>query len=142
MPVAWSIGVFAYTGVARAIAPRNRIVLAGGSLAGLALLGAVLKAAFHCQFASGQTLEFTGADQLWVFGNRYLPLAAAVLGLWAFAFHRLLKTRGLWRTAMDVRLHVWVLTAACVVLLPSIVVLPRSGYCGHGGYLLRFRLRG
>ncbi|MGA2591355.1 MAG: hypothetical protein ABSH32_15655, partial [Bryobacteraceae bacterium] len=78
MPVVWALAVLVYTAVARAMAPRYRIVLAGGALAGLALLGALLKTVFHCQWAAGQALSFTGADQLWVFGERYLLLAAAV----------------------------------------------------------------
>lgn len=124
MPVVWALAVLVYTAVARAMAPRYRIVLAGGALAGLALLGALLKTVFHCQWAAGQALSFTGADQLWVFGERYLLLAAAVVGLWAFSFRRVLETRGLRRIAMDVRLHLCILTAACVVLVPNIVVLP------------------
>jgi len=119
--------VLVYTAVARAMVPRYRIVLAGGSLAGLALLGALAKTVFYCQWAAGQALGFIGADQLWVFGERYLPLAAAILGLWAFSFRRVLETRGLRRMAMDVHLQLCILTAASVVLIPSIVVLPGSG---------------
>lgn len=127
MPVVWALAMLVYTAVARAMAPRYRIVLAGGSLAGLALVGALAKTVFHCQWATGQALGFAGADQLWVFGERYLPLAAAILGLWAFTFRRVLETRGLRRMAMDLRLHLCILTAASVVLVPSIVVLPGSG---------------
>jgi len=127
LPVVWAVGVLAYGRVARALAPRYRIVLAGAALAGLALMGVLLKLFFRCQWASGQAMGFSGADQIWVFGDRYLPLALAVLVLWAFSFQRVLERRGLRRTLMDVRLHVAILTAACVVLLPTIVVLPGSG---------------
>ena len=124
LPVIWSLAVLAYGGVARAMAPRYRILLAGGSLAGLAVAGGLLKLFFRCQWASSQVTEFTGADQIWVFGDRYLPLAAAMLILWGFSFQRVLKRRGLGRTLMDPRWHLAILTAACVVLLPTIVVLP------------------
>jgi len=127
MPVLWAIAVLAYGGVARAMAPRYRILLAGGALAGLAALGVSLKLFFHCQWESGQARWITGADQIWVFGDRYLPLAAAVLALWALAFQRVLEKRGLRRTLLDVRWHLAILTVACVALLPSIVVLPASG---------------
>jgi hypothetical protein len=127
LPVVWAVGVLVYGRVARAMAPRYRILLAGASLAGLALLGVLLKLFFRCQWASGQAMGFSGADQIWVFGDRYLPLALAVLALWAFSFQRVLERRGLRRTLMDVRLHVAILSAACVVLLPTIVVLPGSG---------------
>ena len=127
MPVVWAVAVLAYTGAARAMAPRYRIVLAGGSLAGLVLLCALLRSVFHCQWAPGQALGLIGADQLWVFGGRYLPLVAAAVGLWGFSFQRVFATRGLRRTLLDVRLHLAILTAASVVLMPSVVVLPASG---------------
>lgn len=127
MPVVWAAGVLAYAAVARALAPRNRIILAGAALAALAVLGELLNLFFKCQWASGQALGLAGVDQLWIFGVRYLPLAAAVLALWGCAFARVLETRGWRRTLMDERLHLAILTAACVALMPSIVVLPSSG---------------
>ena len=127
MPVAWATAVLAYTAVAHSLAPRHRIVLACGSLAGMAVLGELLKRFFHSQFAPGQALGLAGVDQLWIYGDRYLPLALAVLQLWLFGFVRLLATRGLPRMLMDPRLHLAILTAASVVLIPGIVVLPGSG---------------
>jgi hypothetical protein len=127
MPVAWAIAIIAYVALARALAPRYRVVLAGASLISLVLLGLVLKVAFHSQWASGQALGLSGADQLWVFGDRYLALALAVAVLWMFWFQGVLARRGLRRTLLDVRLHLCILNAACVVLIPSIIVLPASG---------------
>jgi hypothetical protein len=127
MPVVWAVATLAYGRVARAMAPRYRILMAGGSLAGSAVLGVLLRLFFHCQWESGQARWITGADQIWVFGDRYLPLAAAALALWAFAFQRVLERRGLRRTLLDVRWHLAILTGACVALIPSIVVLPSSG---------------
>lgn len=127
MPVVWAAGALAYSHVARALAPRYRIWLAAGSLAVLGLLGLSLKLLVPCAWEPGQAWLFSGADQLWVSSDRYLPLVAALAALWLFSLRRVFRMRGLRRTLMDVRLHLAILTGACVVLLPSVVVLPASG---------------
>jgi hypothetical protein len=108
-PVTWGIGVLGYAAVARAIAPRLRIVLAAGSMGAILSLGLLFPEQFHYRFSAGLALGATGVDQLWVFGDRYLPLAAAVFVIWIFTFARLIEARGLRRTLMDWRLHLWVL---------------------------------
>jgi len=127
LPVAWAIATTAYLAVARMLQPRLRPVLLATGITLLALAAALLKVLLHAQWAPGPNLAFTGADQLWVFGDRYLVLAAAMLILWIFCFPRLAAKLGLRRVSLDVRLHLCVLNAAGVLLLPSIVVLPASG---------------
>ncbi|MGA2132479.1 MAG: hypothetical protein ABSH50_09315 [Bryobacteraceae bacterium] len=127
LPVVWAVGVTAYLRLARAIPPRYRAWLAGAAVAAMALSGLLLKLLFHAQWTSGPNLSFTGADQFWVFGERYLPLALAVLLLWVFGFQAVLRRRGPRRTLLDARLHLCILNAACIQLLPSVIVLPASG---------------
>jgi hypothetical protein len=127
MPVVWALAVMAYTAVARRMAPRHRPALAGGSLAALVLLAVLLKVLIQCQWAPGQALGLTGAEQLWVYGDRYLILVTALLVWWALWFRGVIKMHGVRRTLLDVRLHLIILNAACVVLIPSIIVLPSSG---------------
>lgn len=127
VPVVWGIGVLVYLRIARAIAPRYRPVLAGACLAALAASGLLMKALFQARWDSGPKLAFTGADQVWVYGARYLPLALALLLIWIFWFQAVLARRGTRRTILDVRLHLAILNAAGILLLPSVIVLPASG---------------
>jgi len=126
MPMVWALAALAYVGVARAIPPRYRLLLTVGSLAGLALVCALLRKYFQCWWSSDQPLAFSGADQLWVFGYRYLPLGAALLAIWAASMRRVVQRRGWLRTLLDVPLQLCILTAACVVLGPGGIVLPNG----------------
>ena len=124
MPVAWATGVMAYREAARRMAPRYRAGLLAAALGALAAMALLFKTLLRGQWMPDQGLGFSGADQLWVFGPRYIPLAGAVLVLWALWFAGVLRERGVRRTLLDWRLHVWMLTAACIVLIPTVVVLP------------------
>ena len=129
LPVAWAVGVLVYGRVAQALAPRRRVPLMIGTLAGLALAGLLLGAFFQTRRGVDQVVAMTGVDQVWVYGRYYIALALAVLAVWALCFQRVLHTRGAARTVLDVRFQLCALCAASLVLLPGGVLLPgfRSG---------------
>lgn len=124
LPAAWALGVVAYYWMARAIAPRYRILLAAGAVAGLMAVALVLYARFYGRWSAGQFVAVTGAEQLWVFGRHYVFLTAALLGVWVLWFRRLLETRGLARTLLDIRLQLCLLCALSVIIIPGSVLLP------------------
>ena len=129
LPVAWAVGVLVYGRVAQAMPARRRSWLLIGAVAALAAVGFLLGALFPTRRGMDQVVSLTGADQVWIYGRYYIPLALAVLVVWALCFERLLKTRGAARTVFDVRFQLCVLSAASLVLLPGGVLLPgfRSG---------------
>jgi hypothetical protein len=129
LPVAWSVGVLVYGHIARAVAPRRRIALMIGTLAALAAVGLVLGLLFPTRRGIDQLISMTGVDQFWIYGRYYIGVSTAVLTVWGLCFQRVLNTRGVERTLLDVRFQTCALCAAAVVLLPGGVLLPgfRSG---------------
>lgn len=126
LPVAWAVGVLAYERAARALAPRRRFRLLVGALAALAVVGFLLGAFLQTRRDPDQLMAMTGADQVWIYHRHYLGIAAAILAVWVLSFQRLLKTRGVERTLLDVRFQLCVLSAALVVLVPNGILPPGS----------------
>ena len=124
LPVAWAVGVLVYGRVAQAMAPRRRVPLMIGTLAALALAGFLLGAFFETRRGVDQVVAMTGVDQIWIYGKYYVALSLAVLAAWALCFQRVLKTRGVTRTLLDVPFQLCALCAAALVLLPGGVLLP------------------
>ncbi len=127
LPPLWAASMMIYARISRGMRPHSRLLLAAGSLAGLAMLGTFVEVTLGGRWSPGQIFASTGADQIWVFGTRYLFLAGLVLLLWALSFQRVLAARGLQRTILDVPFQLCILNAASVALIPSIIVLPASG---------------
>jgi hypothetical protein len=95
-----------------------------GTLAAVALTGFLLGKFFMTHRDPDQFVAMTGADQVWIYGRRYIGVVAAVLATWALCFQRVLDTRGVERTFLDVRFQLCALNAAAVVLLPGAMLLP------------------
>jgi hypothetical protein len=129
LPVVWAVGVWLYERVAQAIAPRHRSWIMIAVLASLALTGLWLGATFKTRRGIDQVAATTGAEQLWVYGAPYIVLSLALLAIWIACFARVLSTRGILRTLLDIKFEIWALSAAALVLLPAGVLLPgyRSG---------------
>jgi hypothetical protein len=128
LPVVWSAGILAYYWVARALAPRYRILLLAGAVAGLGALAVLLCWRFRGQWAPAQVMALSGADQTWVFGVHYIPITVALLGIWILWFQRMIAARGAWRTLLDIRFQLSLLCAASVIIVPGDVLLPGMRY--------------
>jgi hypothetical protein len=124
LPVGWAGGILVYEWVARAMRPRRRIWLLAGALVAMGGLAAILVARFAAEWTAGQVTAVSGADQLWVFGVHYVPLAAGLLAIWTLWFLRMSEARGVVRTVLDVRFQLCFLCAASVVIIPGSVWFP------------------
>lgn len=129
LPVAWAVGMLVYGRIARSLAPRHRPRLLFGALAALAAAAALLGALFETRREADQFMAMTGVDQVWIYERYYIAISVAILAVWVLCFQRVLETRGVARTMLDVRFQLLALSAASVVLLPTGVLLP--GY--HSG---------
>jgi hypothetical protein len=124
LPVGWAAGALIYYWIARALAPRYRILLLAGALASLAGLAVILCARYRGEWAAGQASALTGAEQTWVFGVHYIPIAVVLLSIWTLWFLRMLDRRGTVRTILDIRFQLCLLSAASVIIIPGSVLLP------------------
>jgi len=128
LPLAWLLGVMAYTCVARRIPPRTRPILTFASLAALAILRTFLLTHFATRWTAGQAISMTGADQLAVFESKYLPLEYGLLVVWFSLFVRLWRREGPARLLFGIPFQLCVIVAAAVLLLPGAILLPGYGH--------------
>jgi hypothetical protein len=124
LPVAWLLGVMAYTCVAQRIPPRARPILTFASLAALVILRTFLLTHFATRWTAEQGISMTGADQLDVFESKYQPLVFGLLVIWFSLFVGLWRRKGPARLLFGIPFQLCVIVAAAVLLLPGAVLLP------------------
>ncbi|MFN7997667.1 MAG: hypothetical protein U0Q18_28875 [Bryobacteraceae bacterium] len=124
LPVGWAIAALAYRWIAPAISPRYRTWLPAVGAAGLAGVAIMLRLRYQGSWTPGQITAVSGADQVWVFGVHYCPIAVAVLALWMVWLLRALEARGAERVLVGSQFQFCLLTALSVVLMPGMIRLP------------------
>lgn len=129
LPVAWVIGAILYVWMTRRL--RHRAPFAPFVIASLLLVGLtiVLSARFQTRHSSQQILAATGADQVVVFGTKYLVIGLGLLLFWFALWRDLRKRSGYGRILASPALQLFAVTALAIVILPTAVLLP--GY-EHG----------
>jgi hypothetical protein len=118
LPVVWTIGVLAYLWLARRAGPDYQTKLLGAVLLAIVALRVVLSSTLVTRWSGQQITLITGVDQLWVFDDKYSPLAAGALLIWGIWFWR---HKGAWRST---QFHICLITAAGILLIPSVVSIP------------------
>src|SRR5271168_1795983 len=94
MPVAWALGMAAYVAAANRILPGRRPTLVIIGLAVLAATRYVLIYRYSCSWSLDQLTFITGANQIALFGLKYVLPFAGLLLLWAVSLHHLIKRLG------------------------------------------------
>jgi len=125
LPVVWAAGLAIYTVAAERLPPQARVVLMTVGM--VALLGAhfFLAARYRCFWTLDQAWYVTGANQLLLFDRKYSIPYALLLAAWVMLFWRLVKARR-WRAVLgDLAFQRWLLAAAAVVMIPSIITFPQ-----------------
>jgi len=113
-----------YAQLAMPLRPRRRLLLLALSLAAMALVGVYVATRFPSRWLVQQALLVTGADQLFIFGKKYLVLELCLLVLWVLLLTREFERQGLHRMALDPRFHIFLLSAASVVFIPTGILFP------------------
>jgi hypothetical protein len=124
LPVAWCLCLLVYLAVARRRTARARAWL---TLAGLALLTAARIAASYAlagRWSPAQIADMTGADQVWVFGAKYSFVLVGLLMAWGALFLNLVHEQGASRVFGSLPFQFFVVSAGCVLILPSAVLIP------------------
>ncbi len=119
LPAAWTIGCIGYAYVAERIPEKRRIILLAAALCALVLFRVVLNARAPVPWLSHQIAGATGADQAWVFGRSYFVITVGLLAMWAVAL-----SEQSWKDFLAVPMHLYVLTAAAVLLIPTNISVP------------------
>ncbi len=125
LPVAWALGLIVYACIAERLPSgrRGRLLVEG-----LIALGAghfVLAHHYQTFWSIGQLVFVTGASQSLLLDDKYVLPFALLLTLWMLLLRRFVKRRSWADLLSDIYVHLWVLTAAAVVVIPAAVAFPQ-----------------
>lgn len=126
-PVAWAVATAAYLTAANITEPRRRLLLFLLGLAALATARCVLTHRYSYSWSIDQATFTTGANQIALFGLKYVPPFAALLLIWAILLHRLIKREGIASLLSTVPFQLWLLNATAVFLIPDRILFPQFG---------------
>src|SRR6185369_16095308 len=125
IPLAWAIGVIAYSRISKGLSWRRRqllMVLAVASILGLRWW---IIDRFHAHTTFHQTLETSGVDQVWVFGHKYIAISVGLGMLWGFLLLRISYLKGARGMFGDAYFQICILTGLFILLIPSSIELPQ-----------------
>lgn len=128
LPVAWAIGLLAFSWWWRRLAPRLRPALLVAALAALWASSVVVARSFPTRWASAQWTLASGADQLRVYDGKYDALAWALAAAWLLLLAQRIRADGLRFTVGRLELAQFVLCAAAVAIAPGSILLPGYGH--------------
>jgi len=133
-PVLWAAGTAAYLAIFGSRQPRQRLIALGLGVVVLVAARYILMSRYWCRWSWMQILFVSGADQVLIFGPKYLYIVAPLFVVAILLVIRLIKTQGWKNAALSVPFQLWVLSAAAVLLIPSDVYFPT--YAVAFGYIV------
>jgi len=126
-PVVWAVGTTAYAVVATRLQPRRRPLLLVLGLAIVVAAGYILTHRYASVWYLDQATLITGANQIALFGIKYVLLFAALLLVWLLLLRKLVKDMGVIHLFLTIPFQLWLLNTAAVVLIPDRVLFPQFG---------------
>ena len=124
LPVVWAAGTAIYVALTEKTLPSRRLwILALGTTAIIAARYVLLHS-YRCSWSVNQAAFITGANQLALFGTKYLLPLILVLLIWAFLLRDLLHRVGASQFISRIPFQLWLLNAAAIFLLPTQVFFP------------------
>ena len=133
LPVLWAAGLLVYVLIARRLTPLYRLGLTCSAIGALAAVHFVTRKLFVTRWSVLQLSVTTGLDQVWVFDMKYyivLMGALAAGGLFVAGLFRHFRAREVFA---GIPLHLCVISAAAIFLLPGTVLVP--GYLHALSYI-------
>jgi hypothetical protein len=128
IPVLWALAAGSYRALLPRLPWRWRFCLPGAALLLLAACGFQLRSAFPARWTAGQVWWVSGADQLWVYGSKYLGLAAALLLVWSAWAWLAVAGRGWRELSANLPFHFILLAGFAAFILPNVVLFPGYGH--------------
>ena len=127
LPVVWAVATAAYITAANSIPPSRQLLLLLLGLTALVTARYVLTHRYLYSWSIDQVTFTTGANQIALFGLKYVPPFAGLLLIWAALLHRLIKRLGMAHLVSTVPFQLWLLNAAAVFLIPDRILFPQFG---------------
>jgi hypothetical protein len=124
LPVAWAVALLAYRWVAGRLNRRQRMMLLGAALAAIVLARVVLQSMWKTVWFPQQFTALVAIDQLWIYGGKYVLLAAGLLLCWALLLAGWMRSKGPATVASGVPFQICALTAAGILIIPDWIRIP------------------
>lgn len=128
LPVALTLGLFAYLWIARKLCARFRIYLLAIALMLLVAAQLPLHRLLPVEWSWDQLYFATGADQVRVFDGKYSLLASALVLLWGWQFLDLLRSESARSLVSGLPFQITLLTFALVCVIPTKIWFPGYNY--------------
>jgi len=123
LPVAWACGALAFLWLTQWL-PRKRGEIILTAVMALAVLHIVLARAMPTRWTFWQFTRLAGADQVWVYGDKYWVTCAGLVLVWTVLLWETLRQNGAGRVFGGDLFQVAALTAAAIFLEPTFLQLP------------------
>jgi len=133
LPLVWAGGALAYALVWRKLPRRARAYLLGASIAVLVLLRAAIETRMRTYWVPSQARYISGADQLWVFGDKYLLPTLALFAVWLWMAASRWRRRSEADPSASPLVAISVITAAGIFIFPIAIWIP--GYAHQLAYI-------
>jgi hypothetical protein len=131
VPVIWMFAVVGYLRGAERVAANRRLLLLIGGFTAVVLLRIMLVNRFPHRWSFSDVgslsgvLGMIGADQVWLFGPKYLIVAGGLLYVWGVLFLERFDRGGM---LADPVVHLWLLHIAAFLLMPSAIQFPQYNH--------------
>jgi hypothetical protein len=133
LPVVWCVCLSAYYFSVRGRSRRTKALAVALVLFGMFAVRYFAMAKLHGRWYPTQVISMTGADQLWFWDGKYVPLMVALMALWFAIFMQARRDGTVRRLFTGMPGQFATFTAASIIILPTSVLLP--GYLFSLGYI-------
>jgi hypothetical protein len=123
-PVAWAAGIAAYIACVERVRPQQRLWFLAPGLAALAIARYILVHRYTHDWSPEQAFSVTGANQLVLFGLKYIMPFMGLLLLWLTWLAKLAKRLGIANLLLTIPFQLWLLNATAVLLIPDRLIFP------------------
>jgi len=124
-PVLWAGSVLAYIFLAQRLPPAKRGWLLAGWAALLTAVHFAIRATMLSQWYPRQVLLGSGADQAWVFNDKYLLTLGGLALVFTLLLVELLLQKGWVAVVQSIPFQIWVQCVLLVAIIPTAMI-------GHG----------
>ena len=127
LPVLWGLLTLVYAAITARLSRRGSLILLAATLGFLLVTEAAIMTLFPRRWfydpvvTPQRVLRLIGAEQFWLWGDKYLIIVVGILLIWAVLFLERLSKRGM---MTDRIVHLWCLNVTAILLLPYAILLP------------------
>jgi hypothetical protein len=122
LPVIWTVAVLAYHWIAPRPTARSPFALPAAALGGILALDLAIHHFAECHWFSEQLKVLSGADQAYIYNDKYTLTFAGAGLMFAWLFVKLIRAMGWRKVAGGSLFQVTALSMIAIAVLPSVII--------------------